>query len=390
MSGKAVSVSNNYFCPIKRAHLKLSVLITFFATTLFITEIHFSPKVFAQETNKVNRQSDIERKILSEIRIAKNFIGNRNWDKAQIRLADIIQDFPQSHHLDIAYYWLAYTLFQQKKLSEAENTIAGLQRKFPNSKWFDESKSLTVEINSKNGKQSNLTDEEFSKSDDETKAFAIQNLLETDRSQGMLKIGEILASPDKTTESLKESVLILLFNDKSDWATDKFIEVIKNEKAENLLKQALIGLKKRDEKKTLPVLRDFLLQNTNENLLDAALYSVSGLTNETALNTLDYFARNGGTDELKQKSIIWLGNIGSKSAIENLRVLYGFFREIELKQQVQVSLSEINSPESLQILINLIEAETNKDLIEHGLEMLKQKKSSIVLKYLKKKLRVKI
>lgn len=370
--------------------MKLFVFIVAFTAFLFISNVHLLPPLFAQEVNKSNKKSEgDEQKILTEIRIAKNFIGNTEWEKARIKLTSIINNFPQNRHLDISYYWLAYTLFQQKKFSEAEQTIDLLQREFPASAWTVESKTLLVEISSKNGQKVNLTDEEFSKSDEETKAFAIQNLLKTDRTRAMAFIEEILSTTSKAADSLKESVLILLFNDKSDWAMEKFIQVIKTGNNENLLKKALIGLGKRDEKKVLPFLRDFLQQNTNENLYDAAFYSISELSNESAIATLVYFAKNGRNEELKEKSIIWLGNVGSKNAIEQLKSLYGFFTELELKQQVQISLSEINTLESLNVLIGLIEGETNKDLIEHGLEMLKRKTEPLVLKYLEKKLRVK-
>ena len=366
------------------------VFIIFFGAVIFVSEIKFLPEVAARQVNETDRKKvDDEQEILAEIRIAKNFIENEEWEKARVKLTGIINDFPQNRYLDIAYYWLAYTLFQQKNFSEAEQTIADLQRKFPDSAWIDESKSLLVEINSKNGRQINLTSEEFSKSDDETKAFAVQNLLETDRSKAMIMIDEILGSASKAADNLKESVLILLFDDKSDWATEKFIQVIKTGNNENLVKQALIGLGKRDEKKVLPVLRDFLQQNTNENLTDAALYSVSKLQSEASVANLIYFAQNGSSQELKQKSIIWIGNGKSKRAIEELKKLYSFYTDVELKEQVQISLSEINTPEALQVLIGLIEGETNKDLVEHGLELLKEKTEPSVLRYLEKKLQVK-
>ena len=391
MSENLITFSvKNYFRFIRRANLKLFVYIIFFGAVIFVSEIKFLPEVAARQVNETDRKKvDDEQEILAEIRIAKNFIENEEWEKARVKLTGIINDFPQNRYLDIAYYWLAYTLFQQKNFSEAEQTIADLQRKFPDSAWIDESKSLLVEINSKNGWQINLTSEEFSKSDDETKAFAVQNLLETDRSKAMIMIDEILGSASKAADNLKESVLILLFDDKSDWATEKFIQVIKTGTNENLVRQALIGLGKRDEKKVLPVLRDFLQQNTNENLTDAALYSVSKLQSEASVANLIYFAQNGSSQELKQKSIIWIGNGKSKRAIEELKKLYSFYTDVGLKEQVQISLSEINTPESLQVLIGLIEGETNKDLVEHGLELLKEKTEPSVLRYLEKKLQVK-
>ncbi len=360
----------------------------FFAAVLFVSDINFLPQVFAQQV--ISKNNKDEPKILSEIKISKNFIETQEWEKARVKLSSIITNFPNNRHLDITYYWLAYTLFQQKKFSEAEQTIADLQSEFSGSAWIDESKSLLAEIKSKNGQQVNLTSEEFSKSDDETKAFAVQNMLETDRRQATAIIDEILGSPSKATDNLKESVLILLFGDRSDWATDKFIQIIKTENNENLVIQSLIGLRRRDEKKILPVLRDFLQQNTNENLYDAALYTVSSFPTETSITTLIYFAKNGKNNKLKQKSIIWLGNLGTKRAIEELRNSYKIFTEIELKQQVQISLSEMNKSESLQTLIDLIESETNNDLIEHGLEMLKRKAQPFVVKYLQKNYRTKI
>lgn len=374
--------SKIYFRIISPKHLKFFAYIIFFTMFSFVSEIHLLPQISAQQVNKINKKNGDEQKILAEIKIAKVFIENQEWEKARVKLRGIINDSPNNQHLDIAYYWLAYALFQQKKFSEAERIIEELKRKFPDSAWIDESQSLLVEINSQNGRQSDLTSEEVSKSDDETKAFFIQNLLDTDRPKALEIIDEILGAASKASDNLKESVLLLLFDDKSDWATDKFIQIIKKEPNENLVRQSLIGLKNRDEKKILPVLRDFLQQNTNERLFDAALYSVSNLPGESAIGTLIYVAKNGVSENLKQKSIIWIGNLRSTRATAELKNLYWFFTEIELKKQVQISLGEMNSGEALRILADLIESETNNVLIEHGMEILKRKDK----KYPRKKL----
>ncbi len=63
--------------------------------------------------------------------------------------------------------------------------------------------------------------------------------------------------------------------------------------------------------------------------------------------------------------------------------------EPELKEQIQISLSEIDTTDSLQVLIELIEGETDKDLVENGLELLEQKAEPIVVRYLEKKSRTK-
>ena len=383
------SSSKSYFRLNKRKSLKLFVFIVFFTTFLLVANVHLRQQVFAQEVTRTNEKEDDKQKILTEIRIAKNFIENTEWEKARTKLVSIIKTFPQNHHLDIAYYWLANTLFQQKKIFEAEQIIIILQSEFPSSAWIDESKSLLVEINSKNGQKTVLTNEEFSRSNDETKAFVVQNLLETDRTKAVSIIDEILSPAGNAADNLKEAVLIILFDDKSDWATEKFTQIIKTNSNENLLKKALIGLGGRDEKKILPFLRNFLQQNTNENLFDAALYSVSRFSETSATAVLVYLAKNGRHKELKQKSIIWLGNIGSKNAIEELKSLYKLFTELEFKQQVQISLSEINTPESLKSLIGLIEVETNNNLIEYGLEILKQKINPTAIKHLEKKLKIK-
>ncbi len=359
----------------------------------FFTGVFFFPKAFvispvsAQETTQTGNDKTDEQTVLREIRIAKNFIENEQWEKARVKLAEIIANNPRNRYLDIAYFWLAYTLFQQQKYTESEQIINDLQRDFPNSDWIDESKSLLAEINSKNGRKTNLTSGEFSNADDETKAFAVQNLLKTDHPQATVMIDEILAPASKASNDLKESVLILLFDDKSDWATDKFVQALKNEKSENVLKQSLIGLGSRDEKKILPVLRNFLEQNDNENLTDAALYALSEMKGEAPFESLNYFAQSGKTDELKQKSIIWIGNAKSPRRLATLQKLYGLYTATDLKEQVQISLSEIDTPESLEILMGLIDGETNEELIDHGLELLKEKNEPPVVRYLEKKLR---
>ncbi len=368
-----------------RDGVKRFVEIIFLTIVLTVFGAGFAPPVFAQETVKTDSQNMDERQILAEIRTAKSFIENEDWEKARLKLTDIIRNFPQNRHLDIAYYWLAYSLFQEQKFSEAEQVIANLRSEFPNSAWIEESKSLLAEISSRNGRQAEVEKDGFAGSDNEAKAFAVQNMLKTNRKQAVSMIDEILAPGSQSADFLKESVLTLLFDDKSEWATNKFVQALKNETSEEVLKQALIGLGRRDEKTRLPVLSNFLRRNENENLLDAALYAVSQSRSETSIAALVEYAQNGGSDALKQKSIIWIGNIKSKRAVEELKKLYAFYIVADLKKQVQISLSEIDAPEASQALIDLIERETGKDLIDHGLELLKEKNEPAVLRYLEKK-----
>lgn len=362
------------------------VRIIFFSALLNGFGAAVSHTVFAQnESEKSEAAKKDDDKILVEIRTAKNFVENEDWEKARAKFAEIISDFPQNRYLDIAYYWLAYSLFQERKFPEAEQTLAELRTNFPDSAWLDEAKTLQVEINSKSGRQTAIGAEEFSASDDETKAFALQNLLKTDRQTAVRQINEILGGAGDAADNLKESVLILLADDKSDWAAEKFFQVLKTEKNENVLKQALIGLRSRDKTKVLPVVRDFLRRNENENLIDAALYALAGDGGETALATLVNLAQNGESDELKQKSIIWIGEKKSEKAIEELKKLYYVYSSAELKKQVQISLVEMEMTEAYQAVIGLLEGETNRELVEHGLDLLKEKNDPVILRFLEKK-----
>ena len=103
MSGKLTALSlKNYFRFTGRTNLKLFVYIFFFTAVLSISEINFLPQVFAQELIGTNKNNDDEQKILSEIQIAKEFIGNEKWEKARIKLTNIISGFPKNRYLDIA------------------------------------------------------------------------------------------------------------------------------------------------------------------------------------------------------------------------------------------------------------------------------------------------
>lgn len=322
--------------------------------------------------------------ILTEIRTAKAFIENEEWAKARTELEGLINKYPQNKYLDIVYYWLAYTQFQQKNYPEAEQTIARLQSEFPNSEWNAEAKNLLAEMNSKNGRASVPTAPEIS-DDDEAEAFNIQSLLESDHTKGAARIDELFGAGSNASVNLKESILLILADDKSDWATDKLIQVLKNEKEEVLLKQALIGLANRDSRKTAPIVRDFISHSDNEEFTDAAFYALSGKNGENSFADLVYFAKNAANIEVRRKSIIWIGERSTAAAIKELKNLYGSLTEKELKEQVQISLNEMETTESFKALMDMIDRETDKDLVEHGLELLEQKTDPTILRYLERK-----
>ncbi|MCD9188118.1 MAG: tetratricopeptide repeat protein [Pyrinomonadaceae bacterium] len=362
---------------LKRVVFSMSLFALAFAFVLnaaFVT-------VLAQKTDNVKQGED---DILTGIRTAKTLIENEEWAKARGGLEALIIKYPQNKYLDIVYYWLAYTQFQQKNYPEAEQTIARLQSEFPNSEWNSEAKNLLAEINSKKGRVSVPTAQEIS-GDDETEAFNIQSLLESDHPKGAARIDELFGAGSNASVNLRESVLLILADDKSDWATDKLIWVLKTEKEEVLLKQALIGLADRDVRKTAPVVRDFIKQNDNEEFTDAAFYALSGRNGENSFADLVYFAKNAANVEVRRKSIIWLGEKATAAAVRELKSLYGSLTEKELKEQVQISLNEMETTESFKALMDLIDGETDKDLVEHGLELLEQKTDPTILRYLERK-----
>ncbi len=78
--------------------------------------------------------------------VAQFYFDREHYLSASYRYAALLQDFPNMGFDEQALFRLGYSYFQIKMFSNAKDTLSQFVRKYPNSSWTSEAKSLLSDI----------------------------------------------------------------------------------------------------------------------------------------------------------------------------------------------------------------------------------------------------
>ena len=146
---------------------------------------------------------------------ALNFIDRAQYERAIDRIDQLIQRFDQggaqsiANKVDGAYYWKAYTQIKQKQIGDALSTLEIMQKKFGDSRWMKDAKTLELEARQASG-QAVSPD---AQSDEELKLLALRGLMQSDPDRGVPMIEQLLAG--NSSVKVKENALFVLSQSRS-------------------------------------------------------------------------------------------------------------------------------------------------------------------------------
>ena len=109
----------------------------------------------------------------------------------------------------------------------------------------------------------------------------------------------------------------------------------------------------RDDR-AVDLLADILAKETNEEVLDKAVFALSQHRSERASTMLrDIAQREGGSLKLREQAIFWIGQRRNPENVDLLINLYGRVSNRELKDKIIFSLSQTRSTVSDKWMIDL-------------------------------------
>lgn len=205
-------------------------------------------------------------------------IDDGHWDKAIKTFKEVVE--MNGSHADGALYWMAYAMVKSGRTAEAVQTIEGLKKAYPKSRWVDDAKALALEARQARGER--VQPEALE--DDELKAMAINSLMHTDPERAYPILEKIVRGP--SNKKTKERALFILAQSESSRAQALIADIARGKANPDLQKTAVkyIGIhggKKNnavlselytsasdDVKKE--VLRAFMLSGDKERVYSAA------------------------------------------------------------------------------------------------------------------------
>lgn len=195
-----------------------------------------------------------------------------DWNAALKHFQDLEKLLRQKEpkSADAALYWEAYTLTQAKRTGEAKNAIERLHREFPDSRWNKDADALARETRPANAKSE---------------------------------------ATDNATRTGKDD-------------------------DEDLADVAVEGLMNAPPERALPLLKKVLQSNHSTRVKKRALFVLSQLGSDPALDVVIDAAKGSSDPELRAEAVRMLGVSGENRAIERLREIYANSKDAHEKRLI--------------------------------------------------------
>ena len=222
-------------------------------------------------------------------------IDEGKWDRAVQKFKSVAE--MQGSRADGALYWTAYALTKAGRRSEALQTIDGLRRNHPKSKWIDDANAL--ELEARQGLGQRVAPERIQ--DDDLKMIAINSLMHSDPEKAYPLLEKIVRGPT-TSRKVQQRALFILAQSPSPRAQALIGDIARGKANPDLQRDAVkyIGIHggknnravlsevynsgSREVKKE--VLQAFMLSNDKERVLSAARTEKDAALREKAIHLL--------------------------------------------------------------------------------------------------------
>jgi len=245
---------------------------------------------------------------------ARNRIDSNQYDRALEPLDRVIN--AKGERADAAMYWKAYSLMKLARRDEALSTLGQLTKQFPSSPWVKDARALEVEVKQAAG-QNVSTD----MADDDLKLLALQGIMRSNPDTALPAVEKLLAGSGSVR--LKERALFVLQQSRSD--------------------------------KALGIIGNVARTNSNPDLQQRAIRILGSSNSPEAINTLVAVYKADNSVETKKTVISALASAGrNTAAVTALVTLARAERNPELKKMIVQHLSNSNSPEAQQYMLELL------------------------------------
>ncbi len=328
-----------------------------------------------QHFDNVENEKDPARKTYLE---GRNFAADSEWSKASAKFNEVVTKYQGDKIADAALYWYAYSLKRNGSYQDSWNATERLVREFPKSRYVDDAESLQNELAPILGKAPNPT--VAAENEDETKAYVVMSLMQSDPSKGITVAAEMLKPGSKASPRLKQQVVIMLVQTDDERAVDILLDVVRSEPDQRVKKQAVIMLGQRldDPKKGDAIfneLKRLALANDPE-VAKIAVVALSQDDGPKSLQQLVELATSAQSMEVRKMAVIHLAQRNDQTACQALVRVYDNTKEDnELRRMAIVALAQSDCPQAADKLMDVARNAESVELRRFALIQLAQKDS---------------
>lgn len=306
----------------------------------------------------------------SNYRNGTRAIDRHDYEKAIKNMDRVIA--AKSGRVDGAYYWKAYAQSKLGRSSDALNTLAQLQREYPQSHWLRDSKALQLELKQQAGVHVSLASE----TDEDLKLLAINGLMRSDPDRAMPLLEKVL-NETKNPPRVRERALFVLARSEAPQARAEVARVAMGSSNPDLQVKAVEYLAVSGDKKDSATFANIYRNTSDIPVKRAALQGLFMRKDENALAAL---AKSEANEDLRRQSIQFLGVMGATGPLVSLyssenssgvrrSIVDALFAGGDAKQLVTLARSESN-PELKRQIVERLSMMHSKDADTYLMELL--------------------
>ena len=259
-------------------------------------------------------------------------IDDQDWDDA-IRAFKSVAEMNGSR-ADGGLYWMAYALNKAGRRSEALQTIDGLKKNFPKSKWLDDAKAL--ELEARQGRGERVAPERIQ--DEDLKMIAINSLMHSDPEKAYPLLEKIVRGP--SDKKIKERALFILAQSPSPRAQKLIADIARGNANPDLQKAAVKYIGIHGGEKNRAVLAELYASGSPE-VKKEVLRSFMIAGDKARMHSL---AKSEPDPQLRRDAIHHLGVMGARAELHSL---YANETSPDVKKQIITGLFLSNDGERL-------------------------------------------
>lgn len=281
-------------------------------------------------------------------------IDRHDYDKAIKDMDRVIT--AKSGRVDGAYYWKAYAQSKLGQSSDALNTLAQLERAYPQSHWLRDGKALQLELKQQTGVHVSLASE----TDEDLKLLAINGLMHSEPDRALPLLEKVL-SETKNPPRVRERALFVLARSDSPQARAEVMRVAMGSSNPDLQMKAVEYLAVSGDKKDSSTFTNIYRNTSDVSVKRAALQALFIRKDENALVAL---AKSETNEDLRRQAIQFLG---AMSAAGPLASLYSSERSPDVRRNI---IDALFAGGDAKQLVTLARSESNPELKRRAVERL--------------------
>lgn len=364
---------------LKRLAARAGVALVVFFAALFVAQPRglFVASGEGQDLRKFNQFVQTSNSpSLKMLREGRDLIDGERWAEAAGKFSEFVAAYPKDKDVDVALYWLAYSLKQQAKFREASQHLGRLLKEFPGSNWAEEATAMLAEIAPQTG-DTRVIDNAMNANDEEIKIVALQSLFESSPARAMAYVTDILKPGSKASRSFKEAALSLLASHGERQSLPLLLDIARTQEDPELRAVAIRGLADHGGESVFDELVKLYDAERDREVKEHILHSFEGIESARVdAKLLDIARAAGEHTELRKAAIRTLGNKNGPAAIEPLAQIYRSETNREIREQALNSLSDIEDPRAQSKLVEIARGEADTELRRFAIHRLGDKEGA--------------